>query len=51
MPQGSILSLFLFLIYLSDVFADLDYETILYADDATILVHAKSLLDVFTAAN
>ena len=41
----------LFLIHIKDVFIDLDCETILYADDATILVHVQSLPDVFTAAN
>ena len=39
------------LIHINDVFTDLDYETIWYADNANFLVHAKSLPDVFTAAN
>ena len=53
MPLGSILGPLLFLIYVNDVFTDLDYETILYPDDATILVglHAQSLRDAFAAAN
>ena len=51
MPQGSILGSLFFLIYINDVFTDLDYETTLYADDATVLVHAKSLPDAFTAVN
>ena len=41
----------MFLIYLNDVFQDIDYETILYADDATVVVHAKSLSDLFWAVN
>ena len=50
-PQGSTLGPVLFLIYINDVFQNLDYETILYADDATVLVHAKSLPDLFNTAN
>ena len=50
-PQGSTLGPLLFLIYLNDVFQDIDYETILYADDATVVIHAKSLSDLFRAAN
>ena len=50
-PQGSTLGPLLFLIYLNDVFQDIDYETILYADDATVVIHAKSLSDLFCAAN
>ena len=49
--QGSTLDPLLFLIYLNDVFQDIDYETILYADDATVVIHAKSLPDLFRAAN
>ena len=29
----------------------IDYETILHADDATVLIHSKSLSDLFTTAN
>ena len=50
-PQGSTLGPLLFLIYINDVFQDIDYETILYADDATVLIHSKSLSDLFTTAN
>ena len=50
--QGSTLGPFLFLIYLNDVFQDIDYETILYADDATVVIHhAKTLSDLFRAVN
>ena len=41
----------MFLIYLNDVFQDIDYETILYADDATVVIHAKTLSDLFRAAD
>ena len=51
MPQGSTLDPLLLLIYINDVFQDIDYETILYADDATVLLHSKSLSDLFTTAN
>ena len=51
MPQGSTLGPLLFLIYINDVFQDIDYETILYADDATVLIHSKSISDLFTTAN
>ena len=50
-PQSSTLGPLLFLIYLNDVFQDIDYETILYADDATVVIHAKTLCDLFRAAN
>ena len=50
-PQGSTLGPLLFIIYINDVFQDIDYETILYADDATVVMHAKSLSDLFCAAN
>ena len=50
-PQGSTLGPRLFLIYINDVFQDIDYETILYVDDATVLIHSKSLSDRFTTAN
>ena len=39
------------LIYLTDVFQGIDYETILCADDASVVIHAKSLSDLFCAAN
>ena len=51
MPQGSTLDPLLFLIYTNDVFQDIDYETIMYVDDATVLLHFKSLSDLFTTAN
>ena len=50
-PQGSALGPLLFLIYLNDVFQDIDYETILYADDATVVIHAKTLSDLFRGAS
>ena len=50
-PQGSTLGPILFLIYLSDAFQDIDYASILYADDTTVVIHAKSLSDLFCAAN
>ena len=50
-PHGSTLGPRLFLINLNDVFQDTDCETILYADDATVVTHAKSLSDLFCAAN
>ena len=50
-PQGSTLGSLLFLIHIHNVFTDLQYEIILYTDNATVLVHAKSLPDAFTAAN
>ena len=51
MPQGSTLGPFLFLIYLNNVFQDVDYETILYADDATVVIYAEPLSDLSCAAN
>ena len=50
-PQGSTLGPLLFLIYINDAFQDIDFETILYADDATVLIHFKSLSDQFTIGN
>ena len=50
-PQGSTRGPLLFLIYINDVFQDIDYETILYADDATVLIYSQSLSDLFTTAN
>ena len=50
-PQGSTPGPLLFLIYLVNVFQDIDYETILCAVDATVVIHAKSLYDLFYAAN
>ena len=50
-PQGFTLGPLLFLIYLNDIFQDIDCETILYADDATVVIHAKSLSNLFWAAN
>ena len=50
-PQGSTLGPLLFLIYINDAFQNIDYETILYANDARVLVHSKSLSDLFTTAN
>ena len=49
--QGSTLDPLLFLIYLHDVFQDSDYKTILYADDAMVVIHSKSLSGLFCAAN
>ena len=39
------------LLFFNDVFQDIDYETILYADNAMVVIHAKSLSDLFCAAN
>ena len=50
MPQGSTLGPLLFLNDINDVFQDIDYETILYANDAPVLIHSKSLSDLFTSA-
>ena len=51
-PQGSTLGPLLFPNYFNDVFQNNNYyETILHADDAMVVIHAKSLSDLFCAAN
>ena len=41
-PQGSILGHMLFIIFIDDILQDLINETILYADDATIMSFINS---------
>ena len=51
-PQGSILGLTLYLLYFNDIFTAHSFgKVILYADDTTIIVTAKSLSDLIVIAH
>ncbi|XP_072051972.1 uncharacterized protein [Amphiura filiformis] len=49
-PQGSILGPLLFIIFIDDISQDLNNQSILYADDATIMSFIKSREDRLPAA-
>ena len=50
-PQGSILGLLVFLIYINDVFLDCGVKSVLYADNAMLVISGKSVNEICRCAN
>ena len=45
-PQGSVLGLLLFILYTANMWNDLEYKFILYADDITLYAEVASPSDI-----
>ena len=50
-PQGVTLGPLLFLIYNNDVFLDCGVKSVLYADDATLVIPGKSVNEICSCTN
>ena len=50
-PRAQILGPLLFLIYINDVFLDSSVKSVLYADDATLVIPGKSVNEICHCAN